>query len=1089
MNKYRPIQKYFIACMKFSLTQLVLMAMFAAWSYGIDVKGQEVLEKKISLSAQNQAIRKVLTEIEKKARIRFTYSSQLIDIGKIISIDVAETKVSDIIDQIFDADIVYEVNGKQIILKSQRERQSVGNQSLPDTPDVYEIRGRIVDNEGQALPGVNVVEKGTTNGTSTDANGNFVIVLADANATIIISFIGYMTQEINVQNETTLNITLQPDIQTLSEVVVVGYGTSRKIDLTGAVASVKGEDVAMQPNVNLVQALRGSIAGVLVTDNGRAGADGTINIRGYSSINGSNAPLIVLDGIPYSGGLSDINTNDIESMDILKDGSSAAIYGSRASNGVIMITTKKGKKGQPKLNYNGYYGVSDFAHIPKVLGPDQYIQLKQDASDFAGRDLTILNPLEEANFQAGKTVDPWQEIKQDAPMQSHELSISGQTDRITYYLSGSYVDQKSPLAGDQFSRLSSRLNLDIAVTDWLTVGTNTGLSIKDYSGIEAEYGYANMLSPYSEFYFEDGSPRRLPMNDGLAVNPLFNTLRNDNKDVRTNLFSNIYAEVKLPLPGLTYRIRNGNTLLQSEIFNYAPSYNREGFNTLGSGSKEHGRTFNLIVENILRYDKQIGGGHNIDVTLLYGFEDSKNNNSRLSANNIFNDALSYNGLGVGENQTVRTTAVESRAVSSMARIGYRFMEKYMLNATVRRDGFSAFGAGKKFGVFPSMGASWVVSNEGFMSAVTWLDLLKVRYSFGKNGNRGVDPYSSLSNVASVQYVFGDGGTPSTGLNPTSFPNPLLGWETTISSNLGVDFAFLKGRVNGAVDLYTRNTSDLLLQLSIPNVNGYNQFFTNIGKMNNKGIELTLNTVNIVKNSFQWSSSIVYTVNRNEILELDGKKDDIASSRFIGEPLFSHFNYVYDGIWQAEDDFSIDPNAKPGYLKFKDIDGDGRITPDDRQVIGTSQPDFTWGITNNVTYKGFMFSFFINGRVGGVSPNGVTNPGTNFYDRVNVLDLPYWTPANPLSDRASVGYPNPLGYGFFQKRDYARLQDVTLAYTIPTDVISKLKLQNVRVYVSGKNLKTWTDWSGYDPENGEARIYEPTSGPLIKSWVFGINIGL
>ncbi len=293
------------------------------------------------------------------------------------------------------------------------------------------------------------------------------------------------------------------------------------------------------------------------------------------------------------------------------------------------------------LTYSTYYGFSDFASVPKMMGPERYLQLKQDASAFTGKDLTQLNPLEVENVAAGKTVDVWKAIKQDAPVQSHELSISGKTNRVTYYISGSYVDQKSPLYGDEFSRLSSRLNLDVNITDWLTIGTNTGFSLKDYSGLEAEFGYANILSPYSELYFEDGSPRRLPMNDGLGVNPLFNTLRNDNRDVRYNLFSNVYADIKLPLPGLTYRIRNGNTLLQSEIFNYTPSYNKEGFNTLGSGSKTHGKTYNFLLENIVRYDKQIGSSHNLDLTLLYGVEGSTVSGSSLSANNIFNDALSY----------------------------------------------------------------------------------------------------------------------------------------------------------------------------------------------------------------------------------------------------------------------------------------------------------------------------------------------------------------------------------------------------------------------------------------------------------------
>lgn len=758
-----------------------------------------------------------------------------------------------------------------------------------------------------------------------------------------------------------------------------------------------------------------------------------------------------------------------------------------------MVTTKKGKSDKPNLNYSGYYGFSDFAYIPRTLNAEKYLQLKQDASAFTGKDLTVLNPLEQESFDAGRSIDPWEEIEQDAPMQSHELSISGKTNKVNYYISGSYVDQKSPLSGDQFKRLSSRLNLDIEITDWLTIGTNTAYTIKDYSGIEADFSIMNLISPYAQFYNAEGQVNRLPMNDGLVVNPLFNTVRADNKDMRYNLFSNLFAEIKLPLKGLTYRIRNGNTLLQSEYFYYSPSFNREGFNTLGSGSKSHGKTSNLVLENIIRYDREVGDGHNIDVTMLYGFEKSTSNNSRLSANNIFNDALSYNGLNIGENQTVTTTARESQAVSSMARIGYRFRDKYMFNATVRRDGFSAFGDGKKFGVFPSLGASWVISGENFLSSVNWLELLKLRLSYGKNGNRGVEPYTSLSNIALTQYVFGDQGAPSIGLYPSSFPNPLLGWETTVSSNAGIDFGFFKGRINGAVDFYVRETSDLLLELSVPAVNGYDKFLTNVGKMNNKGIELTLNTVNVDRNNFKWSSTFIYTANRNKVIELNGKQDDIASRRFIGEPLFSHYDYVFDGIWQEGDDFGLDPSAKPGFIRFKDLDGDGAITPADRQVIGTSQADFVWAVTNELSWKGLSLSVVVNGRVGGISANPVINPGTNFYDRANILDVPYWTPENRDNLHPAVGYPNPYGYGFYQSRDYVRLQDVSLAYTIPKSILSKAHVGQVRVYVSAKNLKTWTDWTGFDPEHGQMTTFTQNlaelSGPLIRSYVVGLNIGL
>ncbi|MBN7800086.1 TonB-dependent receptor [Algoriphagus aestuariicola] len=1057
----------------------------AAMAHGTKAQVKPIDKEIVALQKDSWELEELFKNLESKTDYKFVYTEDILKNPSIVQVKKRRQSVKDIlIDIATSSNLKFkQVDNSIFVGENVKNTPSPAEHTVMDR---VAISGTVKDAKGVPIPGVTIIISGTTTGTVTDIDGKFSLD-APQGSSLRFSFIGYEQQSIVVGNQTELEIILQEDTSSLEEVVVVGYGNSRKIDLTGAVSNLEMEDFELQPNVNFVQALRGTTAGVSVTDNGKVGSDGNIIIRGISSISGSNAPLIVLDGIPYYGGLSDINSNDIETIDILKDASSAAIYGSRAANGVIMITSKKGKNDKPKFNYNGYFGVSDFAFVPNSLGPDKYLKLKEDASAFTGRDLTQLNPLEEESLENGWTINPWEAIKQNAPMQNHELSISGSTEKVNYYLSGSYTNQSSPLYGDEFSRISGRVNLDIKVTDWLKVGTNTGYTVKDYSGNEADISAVNFLSPFSQLFDQEGQIYRLPMNDGLVVNPLFNAYQNQNHDVRNNLFSNIYAEVKFPIEGLSYMIRNGNTLLQNEAFNFNPSFNREGFNILASGSKSHGKTYNLVLENILKYEKSIAEDHNIDLTFLYGIESSNSNSSKLSSNNIFNDALGYHGLGIGENQKVETSAVESSAVSSMARFGYRFQEKYMFNFTIRRDGFSAFGDDKKYAVFPSTGASWVLSNEEFFDSNV-IDILKLRFSYGKNGNRGVNPYASKSSIAVTQYVYGDGTAPSIGLYPTSFANPFLGWETTLGSNLGLDFGFFKSRINGSFEVYNNNTSDLLLQLSVPNVNGYSQFFSNVGKMKNKGIELTLNTVNIDKGGIQWNSTLIFSLNRNEIVELNGKEDDIASRRFIGHPLGTYFDYVFDGVWQEGDDTSIDPTAKPGYLRFKDIDGDGKITPDDRQIVGNNQSNFFWGITNSVQYKGLMFSFLVNGRVGGISPNSMINPGTNFYDRVNIIDLPYWTPENPLNDRPAVGYPNPYGYGFYQQRDYVRLQDVTLSYSLPSTLMSKLKLSQTRFYVSGKNLKTWTDWMGFDPEHGQAGTFNPElSGPLLRSIVFGFNI--
>lgn len=539
-----------------------------------------------------------------------------------------------------------------------------------------------------------------------------------------------------------------------------------------------------------------------------------------------------------------------------------------------------------------------------------------------------------------------------------------------------------------------------------------------------------------------------------------------------------------------------NNLRFKEIKNYTPAYNRDGQVWLGSGNKKHEFSYDLIFENMIKYNNTFAEKHNVDVTLMYGYESGKANSTLSSANNIFNDALGWDGLGIGENPTITTTASESTAISGMARVGYRFADKYMVNATVRRDGFSAFGDDRKYGTFPSVGLGWAISQEDFMNTISWIDFLKLRASWGKNGNRAISSYASLSTMGTVRYVFGDGGSTTIGLHPTSMPNPLLGWETSQSYNLGVDFNLLNNRLSGSIDLYKTKTEDLLLEVSVPNMSGYDVFMTNIGETENKGIEVSVQSENIKTSDFLWTTSLNFSSNKNKIIHLtgedrdgDGKEDDdIGKSRFIGYSMGSNFNYVFDGIWQEGDDFSIDPSAKPGDIKFKDVDGNGSIGPEDRVVLHNNRPKFMLSMNNMFRYKGFSLSFLFDLRYGGYAANSWINPGTNFYNRCNQLDLPYWTPENPINDRPGVGYSNPRGYGFYEKLTYLRLQDLTFGYDIPKSVMEKISIGSIKVYISGKNLATFTDWHGYDPEhasNGRAA----TNGPLIKSWVFGLQISL
>jgi TonB-linked SusC/RagA family outer membrane protein len=959
------------------------------------------------------------------------------------------------------------------------------------------ISGKVTDEKGEALPGVSIVVKGTQRGTTTDMKGVFELSLPDGDATLIFSFVGYLPQEIAAGNQSSLTISLQSDSRSLEEMVVVGYGSAKKKDLTGAVTRVDLEQSRLQPNVNPVQALRGTVAGVTIVDNGRPGSDATITIRGRNSISASTSPLIVLDGIIYAGGsLSDINSNDIESIDILKDASSSAIYGSLAANGVILVTTKKGSTSKPRISINSYFGTSDFAHAPDYRNAEEYLQARKDA-EIADKGPLPFQLLEEANIAAGNIIDPWEEIKRKAPVSSNELSVSGRTDRVNYYFSGSYTDVKSPVKGDNFNRVAARVNLDVMITDWLSIGTNSGYSVKDNSGVRADLSMASQISPYANLYYDDGVPRPLPMNIGAVENPLTKTLLNRNYNVTKTLFTNSYTDIKLPVPGLTHRLNVGFTDKGTEEYNYTPSFKREQFFNLGRGSKDHYAYQNLTIENILRYDKIIARDHALNVTLLYGTYTDKDQRSVLSSNNIFNDVLGYNALEIGENFAINTDAGKSQQVSSMGRVGYRYKGKYILDLTMRRDGYSAFGKGKKYGLFPAIGVSWNVSDEAFMSNIQAIDNLKLRTSWGKNGNRGVSRYSSLSSISQTNYVFGDGASPSVGLLTSSLGNPDLGWETTKSTNFGIDVSVLIGRIGGSVDYYQTRTNDLLLRQSIPIMTGFTTFLRNIGETENKGLEISVNTTNVQKNDFVWNTRLVFTLNRNKITKLTGndlnkdgvEDDDITSKWFIGHPLGSNFDYVFDGIYQTDDDLTSIPGAIPGHIRFKDLNEDGAITPADRKVIGSNQASFTTGITNTFSYKGISLMVLFNIRQGGQSSNSTLNPGTNYYDLFNTLNVPYWTPENRSNTHAAINYRNPLNYAFYQDRSFVRLQDVSLSYDLPASLLNKAKISGIKVYASGKNLVTWTKWNGWDPEHGVGGRSPGENGPLLKTFTLGLNLQL
>ncbi len=967
------------------------------------------------------------------------------------------------------------------------------------------IRGTVIDaSNDQSIPGVNVREKGSSRGTVTDIDGKFEMEISDNAETLIFSFIGYQTLEVPVGNQSVFEITLQPDIKSLEEVVVVGYGTQTKRNVTGSVSSVDLDQLESQPNTNIAQALRGRVAGVQFTDNGRPGQGGNILVRGQRSITASNDPLIILDGAFYNGNLADINPNDIESMEVLKDASAAAIYGSRAANGVILITSKRGTSEKPTIRFNSYFGASGWSHKMPLYSPERYLERRLDFRAQNQPDLPevqareLLNAPEREMYDAGRTIDPWEEISQDATQQSYNLSVSGRTEKTNYFVSGSYTDEDGLIYGDRASRISARLNLDNQITDWLRVGINSQFTQRDLSGVAASVHNGYWLSPYAKMYFDEAQtdPVPYPTDDNLVSNPMFNALTMENEEISNNLFANVFAEINVPfVDGLTYKFSYNPNIRWDHDYSFQPIYQRNDINNIGLGRKYNRNRMNWQYENLVTYNKTIND-HSFDLTLLYGRNHSNSEGTFVEGRGFVNDANSWNNLDIAQTQIIETEATQRDGVSSMARLNYQYKNRYLVTLTARRDGSSVFGADKKFGTFPSIALGWVMSDEPFMMEQNTFDMLKWRLSYGEVGNQAVTPYRSLDRSSSWQYVFGSETHTALFPDPAYMPNPSLGWETTKSFNAAVDFEMWQGRITGTLEYYDMTTNDLLLARSLPAMTGFWTTTANLGQTSNNGFEMTLNTVNVRNQDFQWNSTLTFSTNKNRIDHLyyvdadgDGQEDDDLGNRwFIGQPIGVIYDYEFDGIYQEGDD--LPEGYQPGWVRVKDLNNDGSISPEDRKVLGQTQPKYRWGINNQLSYKDFTFSFFINAMSGWDAQLNLldvsTSTGNSFPGRsVNFLDAGYWTPENQSNSRPGLTYTNPLGRGYYQSRDFVRLQDVTLAYDLPQALTERLKINSLRFYVSGRNLATITDWMGPDPESGNNTITNlyPTSRTIIG----GINL--
>ena len=970
------------------------------------------------------------------------------------------------------------------------------------------ITGTVTGPTGETLIGATVRVAGTTQGTVTDVDGNYSISAAP-DALLAVSYTGFGETEVAVNNRTVIDIVLEEDAADLQEIVVVGYGTQRRRDLTGAIASAPLDAFREAPNTNILQSLNGTVPGLNVGQSATAGEDASINIRGQNSINGNTSPLIVLDGIVYRGRVSDINPNDIQSVDVLKDASSKAIYGAQAANGVLIITTKQGRSSRkPTITYMGNYTTQNPTQDRHLLSREEYLQAARDVdfmNAYQGPDFTQSNPdfNQETDIpffgplltglQDGTDFDWLGASQQNGYITDHILSVSGGGERTNYFISGGYTDQQGIVLNDNYNRKTVRVNLDVEVTDWLTLGVNSFGTFADYSGDSPNIGQVDQFSPLARPRDEMGEFVINPLGDN-TTNPLLASTADD-ADYRNRLLGIFFSSIDVPfVPGLNYRINFSNNY---GFFSRRNS-NRFDGGLSGAAFKNTASNYDWTFDNILTYDIPLPGPHDVKVTALVGRNRIRNERTEARGVGYTNLGLSYNDLGQAGQQFIESEAYEESYSYQMGRVAYEFKDKYLLNATVRRDGFSGFAANNRSAVFPSVGVGWVVSEEGFMAGATAVDFLKLRASYGISGNL-TQRYSSQARIFAGEdnrYIFGDGGQTLNGQGISSLANPDLKWERTAGTNVGVDFSLVDSRISGSLDYYTSNTTDLLFNLVLPGITGFTSITSNVGEVSNNGIELILNAAPVRGERFRWEIGFNIARNRNEIVSLlgfdnddDGREDDlVASGLFIGEPIQTIFNYEIDGIYQIGDD--IPDGYAVGTYRLRDQDGDGEITPDDRTIIGNEEPAYSFGIRNTLSYGDFTLRFFINSVQGGSNsylganePLGQLTPGIaqnqNWY-----ADIDYWSPFNTGATYRLPGTNTPFGGTHYFARSFVRLQDISLAYTLNRDVSDRLGLGSFKVFVSGKNLVTLTDWEGWDPETNSGLN---DSRPLLGGFSFGVDV--
>ncbi len=987
------------------------------------------------------------------------------------------------------------------------------------------ITGKVTSKaDGMALPGVNVIVKGSRTGTSTDFDGNYSITVNTSKAVLSFSYVGYTTRDVPLSGANTINVALEEDLAALEEVVVVGYGARKKSDITGAVSSVKSEELNAFPVLNAEQALQGRAAGVVVQSNngGEPGAPISIQIRGNTSISASSAPLIVVDGFV---GATMPQPNDIQSMEVLKDASATAIYGSRGANGVVLVTTKKGKKGRLTVEVNSNYSVQNTTNKLDLLNADEF-----------GAYQRAIN----SDYVQGAADTDWQDLLyRSGSTQNHQFSFSGGSDKINFYASTTYFNQEGVIINSEFERLSFLSNVDAQVSDKLKLGVNLFGSRGNRDGVPTQTrggrvtgGGDDVVSSVFRFAPDRGVQDVNGVNTLNSVgedidNPFAVATEGVNERKTDNYRANLYANYDI-LENLTFKTTFGYSTVNQTEGDYRPSTltATAGGNPGGRATIDNFKRTNILSENYLTYKTTLGQG---DLTVLAGYSYQKNTTQRFStgAEGFVSDSFSFFNLGGGVNPLRPTSNFsESEIQSQFGRINYDYDDKYLLTATLRRDGASNFAENEKYAIFPSGAFAWRVSNEDFLKDSDKISNLKLRLSYGVTGNQAIAPFQSLGTFGSIFTPIAGGNAAN--VQPERIANPNLKWESSFQTNVGIDLGLFNNKISLSLDYYNIDTKDLIMEDS-----SQSEFLgfldptslRNVGEVNNRGFEITLNTRNISTKDFTWTTDINWATNKNEFVRLLDGEDFFppsAAPAFFnvndnthilreGEPIGQFWGFEYRGVYQGGDlpegtAVLTGNDIAPGDQLFTDLpdeDGerDGQINSNDQQIIGDPNPDWTMGITNTFTYKNFDLNIFFQGVFGGDIMNLTNVLLFNGDSNARRAVLNAWTPTNTNTDipRAAIR-GKEITSRFVEDGSYVRLKNLALGYTLPSDVAKKIGLQSARVSVSGQNLLTFTDYSGLDPEvsfgvvgQNNTTAASTTQGfdfgnyPTVRSVTFGINL--